>query len=389
MTMPHEYDIVVVGGGPAGSVAATEAARGGAQVLIVDRSTRIGDPVRCGELIRSRSLEAFLPEPGPWVVNRFDSYRIVVPSGTAVRYHDPAGACLLDRRIFDQELLARAVSASASVATETCVSGLLWRGDRVVGIVAERGGERVEIGARIVIGTDGVGSRVARFAGINSTLGMKQMAATAFAVARHPRFAQQCELHFGSALAPGGYVWVFAKGDGTANVGAGVAGAFLGDSTAAAYLRAFLDRRYPGAGHEPLRAGGIPISMPLPKMTGPGVMLAGDAARQVNPLTGAGIHTAMLAGRLCGLVAAQSIQAGDQSGEALSEYERLWREKTGEFHRRSYRARRTLDTLSDEQLDEGAACLDGVAEADSVAGAIMRLIERAHAAAAKATAAAL
>src|ERR1043165_4586676 len=74
---------------------------------------------------------------GPWIVSKFDSYSVVAPSGASVQYHEPETGCLLDRRIFDQLLLRRAIDAGAAVSTRTTVCGTLRIGDSVGGVIAE------------------------------------------------------------------------------------------------------------------------------------------------------------------------------------------------------------------------------------------------------------
>ena len=98
-----------------------------------------------------------------------------------------------------------------------------------------------------------------------------------------------CYFYFGRDVAPEGYLWVFPKGNGTANIGIGVSGLTGKKKSAQKYLDEFLQREYPDAPTLTRVAGGDPCSITLEKITAPGIMLAGDAARQVNPLSGGGI----------------------------------------------------------------------------------------------------
>ncbi len=365
--MAADLDVVVVGGGPAGAVAAAEAARRGCRVAVVDRARRIGTPVRCGELIRTTSLRDFAEVRAPWVVARVDAYRIVGPGGASMTFPEPGMGCLLDRRAFDQHLIEQAAAAGADVLTETMALDVVRRGSSIAGVRTDRG----ELRASIVIAADGVASRIGRLAGFPTTLTMTRCASTAFGIAESASLPEgTCELHFGRETAPGGYAWLFARGDGTANVGVGARASMLRGRTAADLLHAFVTRRCPRAALRDVRAGGIPMTLPLRPLASEGMMLVGDAARQVNPITGAGIHTAMLAGRICGEVAAAAVAKGDVSARTLRTYEQRWYKTCGELHRSSWDARKRLDRMTDRDLDRAIDRLGPRGHAASVAGAI-------------------
>ncbi len=103
--MNTEYDVIVVGGGPAGSVAAWEAAKGGASVLLLEKDRDIGYPVRCAEGIGAASLKEFIEPDERWIAARIKSFKLISPNGTAVQV-DGIGELgyILERRMFDYEL---------------------------------------------------------------------------------------------------------------------------------------------------------------------------------------------------------------------------------------------------------------------------------------------
>ena len=141
-------------------------------------------------------------------------------------------------------------------------------------------------------------------------------------------------------VAPGGYAWVFPKGDGRANVGLGIQ-ADLGDRTALAYLNCFVEGEAGLAAGSPvaLVAGNVPVALSCPSLVAVGLMLVGDAARQVDPLTGGGIINAMTAGRLAPQVAADALAKGDVSRRELAVYQDEANELLGRRLVRSYRLR--------------------------------------------------
>jgi len=98
--MKDEYDVIVVGGGPAGSTAARYAAEGGASVLMLEKDRDIGMPVRCGEAVGAEGLKNFI-EPNPkWIATTIDAFRLVAPSGKYVDIENLEEAgYVLDRRM--------------------------------------------------------------------------------------------------------------------------------------------------------------------------------------------------------------------------------------------------------------------------------------------------
>jgi digeranylgeranylglycerophospholipid reductase len=155
------------------------------------------------------------------------------------------------------------------------------------------------------------------------------------------------------ATAPGGYAWVFPKGEGTANVGLGVQAdlcdAGLGlDSDRQPARRAVLgrlnqfieaDRRLSVGSPVTLIVGNVPVAAGLTRVVANGLILVGDAARQVDPLTGGGITNAMAAGKLAAEVAVEAIAARDTSASFLSRYEERWQTSIGRKMARNYRLR--------------------------------------------------
>ncbi len=146
-----------------------------------------------------------------------------------------------------------------------------------------------------------------------------------------------CYYYLGEDVAPGGYAWIFPKGEGKANVGLGVQ-ADLAALPALEYLHRFIARHpfLEQGSSVTLITGNVPVGVPPADIVSNGVMLIGDAARQADPLTGGGIANAMVAGRLAAEVAAEAVEAGDTSTGFLKEYERRWREARGRKMERNY-----------------------------------------------------
>jgi digeranylgeranylglycerophospholipid reductase len=246
----------------------------------------------------------------------------------------------LERRVFDRVLAEEAARAGAQVRVKTAAVGLLreGKGKAVRGVVLRGVDGRWEVRARVVIAADGVESQVGQWAGLKTTLPLKDaMSCAQYLLVGIDIDPARIEYYVEERAAPGGYAWVFPKGDGMANVGLGVQ-ADLVEEPALTFLNRFVESKPHLALGSPvtLVAGGVPVAMSPPRLVTDGLMLVGDAARQVDPLTGGGITNGMTAGKLAAGVAARAIARGDTSAEALSAYEAAWRDRLGRRMARNY-----------------------------------------------------
>ena len=354
-----ETDILVIGAGPAGSTAAKHAAIGGASVIVIDKKSEIGSPKRCAEGVSKDGLKKLGIEPSPrWVTKEATGVRMVSPNGTAVNLTDekvklPEAGYILERKVFDKHMAMDAGRAGAKIMVKTLATGLRREEDQVV-VTVEHMGEELEVKAKIVIAADGPESRVGRWAGLKTALKPKNMESCAqFEMAGVQMAEPDCiEFHFGS-VSPGGYAWIFPKGDDIANVGLGVL-TTITDKTAYQHLLEFVESNPATQNAQPveLNIGGDPVGGLLKKKVADNVLVTGDAASMVNPLTGGGIISGMLGGRIAGQVAAQAVSDGDYSHKNLKVYEKLCEDELGESFKKYLKAKEYLLSLSDEELDE-------------------------------------
>ena len=332
MSAADAFDVVVVGAGPAGSLAATFAAREGARTLLVDRREEIGHPVQCGEFLpapeeladlfdcRDVIDEAFrIPQES--VLRETRSMACVAPSGR--RYTFPLHGFQVSRRSFDKALSLRAQAEGAELRFPTTVSRV--HDDQVEFV----GGERVR--ARVVIGADGPLSTVARSAGFATPRELYRMITASV----EGSFPPQVDLYFGR-IAPGGYAWVFPKLEG-ANVGLGVTRVPPWET-----LSSLLDRFLHGNGY-PVATDRtrwwVPLGAPPESAVRDRSLFCGDAANLVMATNGGGIPTAMLSGRDAGVVAGQHVR----TGVPLTEYDRLWKRHLYVPLERAHRIKRLGD----------------------------------------------
>ena len=364
--MKSRYDVVVVGAGPGGSIAAREMARAGLDVLLVEKRQEIGDPVRCAEGVSKSGLLEFMPLDPRYVAAEANTARLFSPDRTKVEMSvdlvgDEVGYTL-ERKIFDRETAKSAAAEGADVQVKTRVSNLLKDDNGVIyGVRMVRWGEPMEVECDLVVGADGVESKVGRWAGIDTALRPKDMESCAqFHLTGIPVDRGCVDFYFGTRMAPGGYVWVFPKGPDSANVGIGVLASMMGEKRPITLLREFIAEFFPTGKEMELIIGGVPVSGPIERTVAENVMLVGDAARVSDPITGGGIINAMKTGALAAQTAVACHGKGDFSVEALQRYEKAWRSTVGVTLKKHLALKEKFITLNDKTLDSLAHSMRGV-----------------------------
>ena len=349
--MKDSYDVIVVGAGPAGSTAARYAAEGGASVMVLEKDRDVGYPVRCAEAVSHDGVVQFI-EPDPkWIAATVSKFRIVVPNGNSIVPRLEGIGYVLERRIFDYELAKLAVREGAELVTKAYVYDLLRVNGKVEGVRAIIKDQKVDIHSKVVIGADGVESWVGKWAGIDTTCHIHDMESCAQVTLSGVTVEEGIlDFYFGEKVAPGGYLWVFPKGKDTANVGIGISVDTAKERAPVRYLEDFIERRYPNAALLTRIAGGVPCATTCDEIVKDNVMLVGDAAHQVNPVSGGGIISGMIGGMLAGQVAADAIRRSDLS--FLVEYEKRWHKRLGWRHEVFYRIKEAIYEFSDETLNK-------------------------------------
>jgi digeranylgeranylglycerophospholipid reductase len=357
----YEYDVVVVGAGPGGSVAARFAALNGASTLLLEKRQDIGSPVRCGEGLSKAHLdEAGIKIDKRWLANEVEGAHIISPSGHRLtiseKYAGNEVGMVIERDIFDKVQALEAAKAGAEIMVKATVTDVIKENGTVVGVQVDHFGEKFNVKANCVVAADGFESQVGRWAGLNTRLkGGDIMSCLQYRLTGVDLDPKYCEFYLGTVVAPGGYLWIFPKSEDTANVGIGVmAKKVRQKADAKRYLDRFIERDPRVRNGRPLDwvAGGVSTSPPLEKTVAPGIMLVGDAARQIDPITGGGVANACRAGRIAGEVLGEAAQKGDFSLEQLMKYEVGWRALMENNLYRNWLAKEKLARLSDDTLDK-------------------------------------
>jgi len=342
----NKYDVIVVGGGPAGVSAAKAAASSGASVLLFEKYPTIMANKPCGEACSQETLATAGVDPSPRIVMR-EAYAIVYsPSMIGVEIRRIGYN--INKSHFIQEIAAQAAEAGADIHVKEEVINVSRKDSKM--LVKTRQGEYE---AKVVIGADGYNSTVARCLGVSEK--SEPIPTVQYIMANCKlKYPDAVRFYLGNKIAPGGYAWIFPRSEKLAEVGIGVRG-----GVAKEYLDAFVKRFSDELGAAKIidyRGAPVPIGGMISECVFDGAILVGDAAGHVIPLTGAGIHSSVSAGLAAGKVAANAALEEDTSKQRLSEFYKLY-EPWIERIRKSLRAMRAIEKLSDEDLDSLAKIL--------------------------------
>jgi len=336
------HDVVVVGAGPAGSAAALRVRqlRPGARVLLLDRSDFPRDK-SCGDGVAAHGVDELALLGLPDLVADFrpvDRLKVTSPGGATVDATAARPNHVVPRTVLDARLVAAARARGVEVRRQK-VRTLTQRRDAV----ALDAGTPGEVEARVLVGADGASSVVRRLVGAARTPD-RHLAVAVRGYADVPSGDDHAQLIAMQATGWPAYAWSFPIGDGRANVGFGMllptlrAAAARDGVAARRVLHGRLAELLPDRPARDLLASHLPLSPGRPAPGVGRVLLAGDAASLVNPLTGEGIYYALVSGRLAGEAAVHQV-TGRASDGPLPAYRRALRRTLG-------RHLRTTDVLA-------------------------------------------
>ena len=356
------FDLVVVGAGPAGSTTARLAAEAGLSVLLVDKRQELGAPIQCSGAVSRHALEEVGVRPEPeFVQEPIHGFRIYDGSGadTTIDYRtlkaaeygrgafDTALGYVVDRRRFDRHLMTLAIRAGVDARLKTEAVGYTCDADGYATVHLRVYEQLVGARCRCLVGADGLQSQVGKWAGLRTHIRNGELAACLQYVCDGVESTGLLEIVTGDAWAPGGYAWVFPKGHGYTEIGLGVTPTCTRLSAKQHLARfmqdSFLRERFAEAKILEVQGGGVPLAAPLTTQYADRLILVGDAARHVNPITGGGIHTALSGGRIAAQVLAKAVHAGQTfTPEVTATYQDAWLAEVGDKMWQLYREKSSI-----------------------------------------------
>lgn len=351
MSHIQKYDVIVVGGGPAGSSAALQAANGGASVLMVEKEPQIATTVRTSGVTWMDTVTEFgIPER---CYNPIKNYGFYSPNNSVILHDKIHRAVVLDVRSTYRWLATQAENAGVKIHTGITIKKATRNDDNSITI---SGTDNTLACGRIIVDASGFSGVIAQ------SLGLAQQWRRFGVGAEYEMHAENIDIEtwwlmVGSMYSPAGYAWIFPVGGDLVRVGVGVA---KPESTADP--REILDKilhektgPVASLGHLEMSEyhyGLIPNGGIDRKSVHNGVILVGDSAGQSNPLVLEGIRFAIRFGRLAGDAAAAAIHNPDNAESLLSSYEVGWRKMAEARIRSAYKVQNRWLALSDEKWDE-------------------------------------
>ncbi|TFG26553.1 geranylgeranyl reductase family protein [Candidatus Thorarchaeota archaeon] len=338
MILNTPYDIAVVGAGPAGATTAGILARKGFKTALIDRRSKIGVPIHCGELLptiselydifpRSKRLQHLGNIPKIFVTNKTTRTQLISPQGHVVEFK--FGTNIIDRTKYDQYLANQAFDAGCEIYLKSTVISRTTSNH--LELRSKNGPTQID--AKIVVGADGPNSLISKTLGNSYTSPDRNLSpAINFIMSGVECDDNVVQMFFGKNIAPGGYTWIIPKGDSMANVGFGIRRCISNPETSLLnYLKHFIAKNKIAApmlkrAKVESRVGAIiPVAGPVPITSSDNAILVGDAAGHVMASNGGGIPTALAGGSIAGHVIAAHLHRQ----VPLNAYDRIWKYEFG------------------------------------------------------------
>lgn len=368
--MKNEYDVIIVGGGPAGVSAALSCRKNNLDVLLLDKKTKdkIGDKV-CGEAI-SKETSHFVSDklgikPPSGIEVNVPVEKLVLKTSLPEDYISlPAIGYMIDRHKYGQRLLNDAINAGAEVFAEIKVVEPILKDNKVAGVkIKDSKHKDKDVFAKVIIDCSGVRGviRTNLPEGFEPKLS-KSLDRSDYASCYREIIELKEEhgldgkivLKYEEDIPEPGYIWFFSDGKTKLNCGTGFikTGENRNKSVKEVYFNA-MEKHYPKGSYKTLdgRGGVVSIRPPLWNAVAPGLMVAGDAAYHADPLTAEGHGPALMSGYFAGLVASKAIEKNDFSTEKLWEYNKLIFSSFGAEHARNRILTIVLESIGPNKLE--------------------------------------
>lgn len=336
------YDAIVIGAGPIGCMVASIVAKNGYDVLIVEEHREIGKPVQCAGLVSPRVLELAGVEKG--VLNKIKGANFISPNGHKLTIKSTkTKALVIDRAVFDKEIVKKAIENGSEISLGNRIREV--KRNKFIEVKIREDIKK----CKILIGADGTNSIVRK----NFNFSQPKHILVGFQkeVVGLELDKEFINAYFGN-MAPNFFLWVIPTKD-TTLIGLCAHNA---DYSPYYYLENFC-KKFKNIKTIRYMAGHIPIGI-LKFTYMDNVMLVGDAASQVKPISGGGLYTGLICAKECGKTTLKALELDDFSKKTLSEYQRNWQKKIGKVLKNGLRLRKILYNFKDNEIEKLFNILD-------------------------------
>lgn len=338
--------MVVVGGGPAGCSVAEQIAQEGFKVLILEEHKKVGEPTQCAGLVSPRTMD--LAGMGSnLVINKIKGAYVHAPGGETLSLKGTRTYALaIDRVAFDRELAGRAEEAGAEFLMGSKAIGFKRSNGGII-LEVKRGERILTIYTKLLIGADGVNSRVAKWAGVpGPSEKIKMFAAEVELENPTPELV---DIFLSNELAPGWFGWIIPLDRKRARLGLGSVDANTPIQENVKRMVEAYPERFKGMKIRKGNGGVVPIG--LTKNHSSNVMLVGDAACQTKPISGGGLYMGLKGAKLCSETAVAALRQEDLTEKVLSQYQVQWNQEIRNEIETALRHRQIFLQLNDEEMN--------------------------------------
>ncbi len=346
-----DHDAIVIGGGPAGLFAATEIAKRGFDVRVLEEHERVGEPDHCAGLLSASGLKRLgVKLPDEVVQNTVSGAKIYSPSGYSITVErGKREAHVIDRRRFDAWLATRAVDLGVEVTTNTRASEFV-KAELFNHRIRVRGKINTELTSKAYIIAEGSRCRLTGSVGLPIVKKSNKYSAFQYEVSGVNIDDEIVEMFYGRNVAPGFFAWIIPLGERRARVGLAARDKSKIRLDALIQHHRIVSKRLEGAKIERSLGGIVLVGMPIARMTIRNIVVVGDAAGIVKATTGGGIILGGLTARLAGKIIAENLSTGTDTSK-VQQYEKQCKSLVFDELRTMYLAQRALSSLSDKGLD--------------------------------------
>jgi len=342
--MTKVQDVIVVGAGPSGLIAAEAASVNGANVLVLEEHDEIGKPVNCSGVISLSGLKQLNINPKP---------RFILNKVKGANFHSPGGehfsiegkeAYVIDREQFDKYLAEVAIRKGTTIRTSCKVDSLMIKNRSIIGVKTDKG-EKIE--SKVVIDAEGLSSKLLKNSNLLTPNKTGVLPAIQFEITDDNKELDFVHVFLSKRIAPGFFAWIIPINKHRTRIGLACKNGNLNDKII--FFLKNISKRYSIIG---VNYGSVYTSLPLSKTSYKGLLIVGDAAGQVKATTGGGVIIGGICAEIAGTVAAEASKMNNPSLKKMRIYDTLWKNKLNRELWTMAIARKFANLIEDKTMDK-------------------------------------